>query len=171
MSALFWKKGKKMRFFNLALVLTVLILTLGVMGAGYAAWTQKFTVEGNITTGQLQIKIKDAVLESSAGHDSLSFTAHQDNGVVEKIDMNVATYANPYQAVIVFTVENTGTVPAACSGLIKDAYPEIKMEIVEVPDVIAPGTTGQIKVKISGSYCQNLNFSAFLKFEQVISGK
>ncbi|NLZ39495.1 MAG: hypothetical protein GX893_07820 [Firmicutes bacterium] len=170
MSIIFGKKAKK-KSINLALILFVLIFTLGAMGAGYAAWTQKFTVRANITTGQLQIKIRDAVLENSAGHESLSFTAHRDDGVVEKMEMNVETYSNPYQAVIVFTVENTGTVAAACRGLTKDAYPEITMEIMEAPDIIVPGATEQIKVKISGSYCYNLNFSAILQFEQALHAK
>jgi len=39
-------------------ILLALVAALVLMGAGYAAWTQTFTIDNNITTGELFIKVE-----------------------------------------------------------------------------------------------------------------
>ena len=45
---------KRTRFTLLAVV-----VALALMGAGYAAWTQAFNLGGNVSTGELFIKITE----------------------------------------------------------------------------------------------------------------
>lgn len=148
----------------------ILITTLGVMGGGYAAWTQHFTILGNISTGELRVKITEAVVNSVSTHHSLSFAAHKEGAVVNEVDLQAATAANPFQAIVTFTVANKGTVPVVCVGIRKDAPPELEMVIVEAP-VIASGEEGLVKVSLTSGYCNKLTFNTYLQFEQVISKK
>ena len=39
------------------------------------------------------------------------------DGTLEQVDMNILTSAYPYNAVLIFVVENNGTIPVACEGM------------------------------------------------------
>lgn len=145
-----------------------LVVCFGLLGSSYASWTQTFNIFGTISTGHLDIVIRDVSLESSDEYDSCSFSAHREGNAVEQVTMNVVTESEPFGALLNFTVENTGTLPVACTGIDKSVYEGLEVVIVDAPSSIEPGQTANIKVRIIKGYCKNFEFSAFFKFEQVI---
>ncbi len=171
MIALFKKLFKKHKNRNKKLphmgtILIVLIVALGLMGTAYASWTQQFNIFSAISTGELNVEIKDAVLESSSSHQSLSFSARKDGDMVDEVHMDVVTNANPFTAVVVFSVENNGTIPVICSGVEQTAAGDLTVEIVSAPPRIDVGETEPVRVRVAKGYCDDFEFSALLKFEQ-----
>jgi len=148
----------------------VLIVALGLLGAGYASWTQKFDLFSAVSTGGIDVEVRDVVLDSCDGHESLSFTAHKDDYVVDEVNMNVVTDSNPFSAVVVFSVENNGTIPVTCAGIDQSAAGDLEVEIVEAPPLIDVGETESITVRITKGYCDDFEFSAFLEFDQYNAG-
>lgn len=174
MIAFFIKKYKRKRkkrgtsYFSIGAIGIVLIAALGLLGAGYAAWTQKFELFGTISTGSLNVSIKDVVLESSDSHESLSFNAHKEGGIVEEVDMTVVTASNPFHTTLIFSVENNGTLPVACTGIDTSREGNLHMEVLDAPPVIDVGETGTVRVSMSKGYCDDFGFHAFLRFEQEV---
>ncbi|MDT3701578.1 MAG: hypothetical protein ROZ36_00775 [Thermincola sp.] len=147
----------------------VLIVALGTLGAGYASWSQQFDIFSTISTGNLNVEIKDVFLDSSDTHQSISFTAHKDGEIVDEVNMNVVTAVNPFGAVLVFTVQNNGTIPVTCTGIDQNAAAGLEVEIVESPPVIDVEETAAIKVRLTKGYSSDFQFSAFLRFEQAVN--
>jgi hypothetical protein len=180
MAALFKSKKRLGRFFQKGTIFIVLIAALGLLGVSYASWTQQFNIFSTISTGKINVDIIDVKLEreKSDGYESISFIAQQDgDDVVDEIDMNVVSYYKPYSAVLVFTVENNGTIPVTCTGVeiesvtgdagdLGDLEVEIVDDPVGDPIVIDVGETEFIEVRITKSCCNDFKFTAFLVFEQ-----
>jgi hypothetical protein len=186
MAALFKKLGGKKRagkLFQKGTIFIVLIVALGLLGVSYASWTQQFNIFSTISTGKINVNIIDVELEreKSDGYESLSLTAQQDgNDVINKVDMDVVSYYNPFHAVLVFFVENNGTIPVTCTGVEIESttgdsgdlgdleFEIIKDPLIEDPLIIDVGGTESIEVRITKSYCNNFKFNIFLVFEQKI---
>lgn len=165
------KKTKKLKVWKLlytATICIVLVICFGLLGASYASWTQAFNIFGTISTGYLDIVIRDVSLESSDGYETCSFSAIKEGNAVDLVTMNVVTGSNPFGALLNFTVENTGTLPVVCSGIDKNVEEGLEVIIIDAPSSIEPGQTANIKVRIVKGYCNNFEFSTFLKFEQVM---
>ena len=159
-------KGKPGGLFRIGVVCVVLIAALGILGASYASWSQPFSIFGSITTGEINVVVRNVILESSDGYESRSFNANRTGDIVDEVDMNVVTDANPFNSVLVFTVENDGTMPVACEGIDSSVPDSLDIQVIEAPPKIDVGQTADIKVRISKGYCENLEFSTFLKFVQ-----
>lgn len=159
-------KNKPGSLLSVGTICIVLIASFGILGASYAAWSQSFSIFGSITTGEINVVIRDVVLESSDAYESCSFTANKTGNIVDEVDMRVVTDASPFHSVLVFTVENNGTVPVACEGIDPSVPDSLEVQIVEAPAKINVGQTAPIKVRIVKGYCENFEFSTFLKFVQ-----
>jgi len=163
------KKKRAANLFSLGTISIVLIVALGLLGAGYASWTQQFTIFSSISTGEINVEIRDVLMESSDGYQSISFNAHKDaEDVVDQVNMDVVTNANPFSSVVVFLVENNGTIPVICVGIDQSSGDGLEMEIVDAPSIIDVGDTEPIKVRITKGYCEDFQFSALLEFEQTM---
>ncbi len=160
------RKNQSGKLLYIRTIFIVLIVALGLFGASYASWTQQFNILSAISTGSLNVDIVDAVLESSDSHKSISFSAHKEGNVVDEVDMNVVTASNPFSAVMVFAVENNGTIPVICVGIDQSVPDNLEVEILESPPLIDVGETESVKVRITKGYCDDFEFSAFLEFEQ-----
>lgn len=55
---------KKTRF-----ILWVVVAAMVLMGAGYAAWSQTFTINSTVQTGHLYVKVQKAIEDQSIGID------------------------------------------------------------------------------------------------------
>ena len=181
MAAIFRKyRGKKRKgsFLQKGTIIIVLTIALGLMGVAYASWNQHFNLFSIISTGGFQLDIVhlDVDRENSDGHESLSFSADPHGIALDEANMNVLTGSNPFSAVLVFSVQNNGTVPAICTGIeienpaggVGDPG-DLEMEIVEAPPLIDVGETGPIRVRIKKGYCSDFIFNASLVFEQEIN--
>jgi predicted ribosomally synthesized peptide with SipW-like signal peptide len=166
-----FKYRKKRRFGNLlhtGTICAALIVSLGLLGATYASWNQSFNLFGSISTGEVSIIITNVALESSDSYESLSFDTNRAGNVVDEVNMRVVSNANPFNSILVFTVENNGTVPVICEGIDSSVPDSLGVELVAAPDRIEPGQSAPVKVKITKGYVENFEFSTFLRFVQAV---
>lgn len=160
------KKNKLGKLGHIGVTCIVIIAALSLLGAAYASWSQTFSIFGSVNTGNLNVVVRDITLESSDGYETCSFNAEKDGNVLSKATMNVITKSNPFQAILVFTVENNGTLPVTCVGIDKSIPDNLQVQLLDSPDKIEPAHTGLIKVKLIKGYCKDFEFSSFLRFVQ-----
>lgn len=160
------KKSKSGNLLRIGTISVVIIAALGIIGAVYASWDQLFGIFGSISTGHLNVIVRDVVLESSDSYETCSVTPVKENNEVKEVDMNVVTEEGSFNATLAFTVENNGTVPVKCTGVDKDVNEGLQFETVGDLPQIEPGHTGTVRVKITKSYCEVFEFSSFLHFVQ-----
>jgi len=98
-------------------ILAILIMTLSIAGFAYAHWTKIVTVDGEITTGTLNLII------ISAADDDTGIDLDYDKDVADTVitidpnDPQIAhiTITNAYPSYHVYfhvTIQNVGTIPA-----------------------------------------------------------
>lgn len=163
------KKNKFGSLLSLRTICVVLIASFGLLGASYAYWSQSFSILGSISTGNINVTIRDAVLESSDAFESGTFSAQKDGNILDTVELNVVTGAEPFNMIISFMVENNGTVPIRFVGLDQSIYDNLEIEVLESPEYVDVGEISQIKLQIEKGYCTDFNFSTFFKFEQTIN--
>jgi hypothetical protein len=162
------RKGRGISYPRLGVIGIILIVAMGLLGASYASWTQKFHLFSTISTGHLHLIIKEAELESADCHQSFSLNVHKEGGIVNQVDLSVVTGFSPFNATLVFSVENNGTLPVVCTGIDANREGDLALEILEAPPVISVGETGLVRVGLTKGYCDNFEFRSFLRFEQAV---
>jgi hypothetical protein len=166
-----YNRKKKCRFGDLLHIGTVCIVLIGalsLLGVTYSSWNQPFNIFGSISTGDINLIVRDVAMESSDSYDSLNFNANKTGNVVDSVNMEVVSNSNPFNTVLVFTVENGGTIPVACEGIDTSSPDSIDVKLLEAPERINPGQSAQIKIIITKGYVKNFEFSAFLRFVQKV---
>jgi predicted ribosomally synthesized peptide with SipW-like signal peptide len=171
----FWSRSKKHRIrkmgnlLNIGTICIVLIAALGILGASYAAWNQSFNVFGSISTGNINTVVRNIAVESSDTYETLTFDTDMEGDIVKEAALEVVTGASPFNCVLVFTVENKGSIPVSCEGIDPSISDSLDIQVIEAPPRIEAGQTAPIKVKITKGYCEDFEFSTLLRFSQVVS--
>jgi hypothetical protein len=147
------KKNKPGKLQHISVICIVIIAALSLLGLAYASWNQTFGIFGSINTGNVSVSVRDVVLESADPYETCSFKAEKSDNVVSNATMNVVTNSDPFGAILVFTVENNGTLPVTCTGVDKRVE-GLEMQLVGTPPVIDAGHTGTVKVKLVKGYCK-----------------
>jgi len=149
------KRKKILGFFNIGTICIVLIAAFGLLGASYAFWNQSFSLYGSINTGEVSVVVRDVLLESSDSYD-----------IADQVNMNVVTDVSPFNMVIVFVVENIGTIPVIFEEITSGEQDNPELQLLDTPEVIDNGQTASIRVRMTEGYCEDFEFSTFLKFVQ-----
>lgn len=163
------RKRKKLRLGNLLSIGTicvVLIVAFGVLGASYASWHQSLTFFGSVNTGKINVVVRDVVLENLDSYESVSLDKKMEANRVEQVNMNIVTDADPFSGTIVFIVDNNGTIPVVCEGIDLNISGNLEAELVNSHERIEVGQTASVKVRITKGYCNDFEFSTFLRFVQ-----
>ncbi len=163
------RQNRKIRFGNpisLKTICLVIIITLGLFGASYARWSQSFGIFGIISTGNINVFVTDATVESTDSYEFFSFNINKDGNVVDSVNLNVITTNVPFGTVISFKVENMGTIPVRFVGMDLNIPDASKLQVIEAPGRIDVGESAYVRVRVLEGYCSEDNFSAFFKFEQ-----
>ena len=118
---------KKTRFLVLVLVVSIMLV-----GAGYAYWTETLTINNTVSTGKLDVKFAgdpDVTLKDDAWFLTdqifgIDFTAKvRDNTNGNIMDIIITNFYPGAIANVSFTVQNDGTVPVMIdkvNGIIPD---------------------------------------------------
>lgn len=109
---------KKTRILALAVIVAVML-----MGAGYAAWTDRLTINNTVGTGELKVEFVDDEVFPLIG--DFDYTLEENNYIESSINQNdpkttTVTISNMYPGNLVFyeaLFENKGTIPAVVSGV------------------------------------------------------
>jgi len=165
------RKARRRGLGNLLSIRTmsiVLIAALGILGASYASWNQSFKIFGSVSTGQINTVVREITLESSDSYESLAFDTGKEGNIVREASLQVVTNSSPFNFILVFSVENNGTIPVVCEGIDPSIPDGIGVEVIEAPSRIEAGQTVPIKVRITKGYCENFEFSTLLRFVQAV---
>lgn len=124
---------RKYKFIALAMVLAVML-----MGAGYAYWTETLTVQGTVSTGDLDLRFDPVLIESGDYDDEFPYFLRDYMNVSVKPGDDYKSleckFENIYPGAggfIRFKIVNVGTVPAQLTelkGVIKSDNANLKDE-------------------------------------------
>ncbi|NLX64482.1 MAG: hypothetical protein GX022_06905 [Clostridiaceae bacterium] len=106
---------KKTRFLVLVLVVSIMLI-----GAGYAYWNETLTINNTVSTGKLDVKFAgDPIVvlsdegryqnDLNAVSDVVKAKLRDDNDGI--IDIEIVNFFPGAKATITFTVQNSGTIP------------------------------------------------------------
>jgi hypothetical protein len=94
---------------KLGILVLCLVLALGVIGVGYAAWSTSLSIQGNVATGTLSATIgPNGAPTSSQAYATINTTGSTSTNLV----VNIANAAPGNVFTVYWIVTNTGTIPA-----------------------------------------------------------
>lgn len=125
---------KKIRVLTLILVISIMLV-----GAGYAYWTQELNINTTVSTGELKVefvpldqglyKLDDLIYEGLTPDDGDYEVDFWKNYMSVDVDLEedrlVANFEDVYPGAggfIRFRIANTGTVPATVTGILADPH-------------------------------------------------
>lgn len=116
------------------IIVLALAISIALMGAGYAAWTQNVTISGTVKTGQLELKITDTATGAYYKHYDSNNELKWTNEELEKYGLKIAPQEEPtvnnkitfnrenlfpgLEAGKSINITNTGTVPVKLESVI-----------------------------------------------------
>jgi hypothetical protein len=132
----------------------VLLLALASLGLAYGAWTDSLTINGNVTTGSLNVDFigtDGSVADVDPLNAATCTLDYQDDLVIVTIDNAYPGYqCNP-----LITVQNTGSIPATVTLNLPPSEP--------APDVFVGGVSlGQRTLIVDESVGFTLPIEAYL---------
>lgn len=129
------RTNRRNRFARLGVLSIALLLTLCVMGVGYAAWTDTVSIDGTVEMGYIGV-----VLSPGACSDP------QITCSVSAPHTLVVTLTNPQAGNYTcgFTITNAGTIPVKIQSIVTSGYPA---ELVSVS-----GVTEGMQIEQAGVY-------------------
>lgn len=148
---------KRNRFARVGILSIALLLSLGIMGVGYAVWTDTAFVDGTVETGSwvgvLDEPVSQNITLSVAPPDTLN------------VSVSNAQVTTDYTGS--FEVNNTGTVPIKIGSIDFDLPPNTTASVtgVHVGDQIEPGGTKFAGVSTSTVIaCNSYDFTVTFTF-------
>jgi len=133
---------------RIGLISLALVLALGVLGVGYAAWIDQVTIEGTVETGSLKLGIGKADITIEQGKEIASGNLTWEDPIGEKDLGDPIGFVTVYKKLIVtiedaypcifadiaFYVANMGSIPLHISGLnMYDPTGELEFEWEPAP--------------------------------------
>lgn len=155
---------------KIGLIILVVVLALGAIGAGYAAWSQSLYVNGSVQNGKLQAGFTDV----TPPVDIANVTASASNYAFTN-DVMTVNIGNAYPGMsetIYFKVYNYGTIPETVTLTTTSPLPAWLHVVTTAPSgAIAPANYsgwGTIVVSVD-SWADNSVQNALNTFQVVLT--
>jgi hypothetical protein len=113
-----------------SLLVMTIVLVMGTLGVGFAAWEQGLTIKGTVWTGYIAAEFMGLDVEDDPYVDIIDISYTNSDSAVKNPEFNTPLmdelnvtfkYAYPgYRAAVSFQVKNTGTVPFYLDQLFAD---------------------------------------------------
>ncbi len=100
---------KKSGFIAIALV-----VALGIVGVGYAAWSQTLNINGNVGMATMAgefVLVTTSVTDPNGGPATCTVTRTATGDYYDTLNIEIANAYPGYNAVIQFDIQNVGTMP------------------------------------------------------------
>jgi hypothetical protein len=95
------------------LVLSMLVLlSMGLMGVTYSAWSQALLITGTVATGTIDVEVIDGEVGLNGDNDSVG-TCAPENTTAYNLTVAVGNVYDGFTCHIPLEVENTGSVPVS----------------------------------------------------------
>ena len=130
---------------KLTAIFATVIIALVIVGFAYGAWSETLTIEGNVTTGELDVEFKN--ISCSCSEEMTCTATGVDTDGDGDYDEIVVTVSNGYPdgcCDVTFDVHNCGTIPAKIKGI------GITGDTVQVASTLTGLSVGDI-IDVDGS--------------------
>ncbi len=125
---------------KIGLIALIVVLTLGIIGVGYAAWSQVLNISGNVSTGNLAATIgSNGSFTSSVGYATIV-----DGGsTATDLIVTISNAAPGNVFTIPWKISNTGTIPVNAVASVATVTPTSGADAAS-GDLVVAGTPGTI---------------------------
>jgi len=170
----------------------VVLIALAVLGFSYAWWTETLTIDGTITTGELDVEFLDvASNDADTANDPIMVdgqrqwtTVHvatctavgedgpDEDGDLSKITVTITNAYPCYYPQVTFKIKNGGTIPAKVASITSTAPPAVSVVLsgISVGQEIAAGAsvdcTLDIHITEGADEGSSYTFSVTIEFGQ-----
>jgi len=136
---------------KIGFIILAVVLTLGIIGVGYALWTQPLAVKANLSTGNLAATIDVSstltALDSAGGSVSSYATIAKDiNTTSTDLVVDIANAAPGDVFTVPWIITNTGTIP------VNIAAPTANVAVVgqtgAITDLVVNGTAAMTAINL-----------------------
>jgi len=100
---------------KLGFIILAVVLTLGIIGVGYAAWTQTLTVNGNAKAGTFDTQFT-AVSTSGDANGVAAVNIDNSDSTGHSFGIDITNGYPNLTTDVTFSIKDPGTVPAKISG-------------------------------------------------------
>lgn len=115
-------RRRRNRFSRLGLLSIALLLSLGITGIGYAAWTDEITIDGTVEIGYVAVVLSEGV---SSGNVTASIVGHT-------IDIEINAGGEGEYEYRDFGIHNTGTIPVKIQDIQIESSGGLAAEVSDV---------------------------------------
>jgi hypothetical protein len=140
---------------KLGLIALTLVLVLGLMGIGYAAWTEVLVINGTVNTGNLDATYTTGTNDPAQTNDPLTGQWSGNNGLVWAPSTHAGYDAAMTTIGVVTTNDETSTETNVATITVTDAYPGYKSSVA-----LCITNTGTVPFKGSFGAVYNINHPA-----------
>ena len=157
---------KRNRFARVGLLSIALLLSLCVMGIGYAGWTDTASIGGTMQTGYIDV----VLIPGSCSSSNISCS------VIAPHTLHVTlTTAGPGTYTCDFAIDNIGTIPVKIQGIGRSSVPAgvqvSVLDVVEGTQIEQAGVSpdeveGMVRVILPANGCMSFSFDVFFYFVQ-----
>ncbi|TDA67758.1 MAG: hypothetical protein D9V47_09585 [Clostridia bacterium] len=145
------------------LLALIVVVSLGVIGVGLAAWTETITIAGSVTTGDINPDFTSASTDDpgttidpgtdkNVGMTEVSFSA-------DAATVTVTNAYPGYHSDVTLTVKNNGSVPIEITDYSIDSLPD-EISLTSSDSGLVPGTVIGAGESKSGTFTQTVNDGA-----------
>jgi len=104
---------------KIGLLCLAVVLALGLVGGGFAYWSDTLTITTTVSTGYLQLKLTNIVPSNS----NITCIKTSETGEAVSFTLTVSDAYPGYEGKVDFKIENTGTIPAYIYDIDFDGSP------------------------------------------------
>jgi hypothetical protein len=137
---------------KLGLIAITLMLALGAVGVGYAAWAQPLYIDGTVNMGYIAAEYYDFVAPPDyyakvtpvIGESGATIPNDPTHPINDKLTINIEDAYPSYSGIVQFRLENTGTVPFILENLadlditVRDPWGVVVTNVIEITDSGTP---------------------------------
>ncbi|MGH4122966.1 MAG: hypothetical protein ACREV6_08560 [Clostridium sp.] len=145
-------------------IIAAAMVTTMLVGAGFAAWTDKLTVNSTVSTGELNVKFTEWTFYKDNDKDNgdyakTSFTPFDVRGNIKTLDLTLNNLYPGVNATLVSRFENDGTIPAVIKS-VKVTHEDVALKGLNNKDLVKMTDDEKAKITVVGAithYRGNVN--------------
>jgi predicted ribosomally synthesized peptide with SipW-like signal peptide len=164
-------------------VFAALMVALAMTGVAFAWWTETLTIQGTISTGELDVEFTNIQSNDSgtsldpikvdgqrvtSGYNVATCVAVGEDGPdgdgdLSKITVTITNAYPCYYPQVTFKVKNGGTIPAKVASITTTAPPEVSVVLggISEGDTIAAGASADctLDIHVTGAAVENSRYT------------
>lgn len=134
----------------------ILVVSLMLMGAGYAAWTDQVVISNTVATGNLDVELQSGgvvAVNDTLTNRTAEYVINKDSD--QENDLATVTITNLYpgaEATVTIPVKNIGTIPVKLDTVIEnydDANANYSLTPITAPAGLNVNESGNITYKVT----------------------